>query len=149
MPKELILIEDVPGLGFEGDMVKVADGYARNFLLPKNLAAPVSAISKRQLGARIAAREERFHTLKEHAEKLVGKLADASITIPVKAGPEGKLFGSVSTADIAKMLAEQGTDVDRHMVQLKEPLRELGVYDVTLKLHPNVETKLKVWIVEE
>ena len=149
MPKELILTADVPGLGLEGELVKVADGYARNYLLPKQLAAPVSSISKRQLEARAVARDERARTEKEAADHLAERLVDASVTIPVKAGPEGKLFGSVSAADIAKVLSEQGVDLDRQMVGLKEALRELGVYDVPLQLHPEVQSTLKVWIVEE
>jgi large subunit ribosomal protein L9 len=149
MSKELILMSDVPGLGIAGDMVKVADGYARNFLLPRSLAAPVTAMSRRQLEAKQAQREARLASDREKAEKLISKMDDASVTLTMKAGPEGKLYGSVSTADVAAALAEQGIEVDRHKIVLKEALKELGVYDLPIKLHPELQTQVKVWIVEE
>lgn len=149
MPKELILMSDVPGLGIEGDLVKVADGYARNFLLPRNLAAPITTMSRRQLESKQAAREARMRSELEQSQHIVARLEDQSVTIPVKAGPEGKLYGSVGTADIADALAALGVHVDRHKIALKEPLRELGVFDVALKLHPELQTEVKVWIVEE
>jgi len=149
MPKELILMSDVPGLGIEGDLVKVADGYARNFLLPRSLAAPVTDMSRRQLESKQAAREARMRSELEQAQHLVGRLEVESVTIPVKAGPEGKLYGSVHAADIAEALVAQGIEIDRYKVALKEPLKELGVFDVVLKLHPELQTTIKVWIVEE
>ena len=149
MPKELILISDVPGLGIEGDLVNVAEGYARNYLVPKQLAAPVSAMTKRQKEARRTIREERLRSEKESSEHLRDRLADVSITLPVKAGPEGKLYGSIGAADIAEGLAAQDIEIDRHAIRLKEPLKELGAFDVRLKLHPEVEATVKVWIVEE
>ena len=149
MSKELILMSDVPGLGIAGDMVKVADGYARNYLLPRTLAAPVTAMSRRQLEARQAEREARLRSDRQKAEQLIGKMDDVSVTITMKAGPEGKLYGSVSNADIAAELAKQGLEVDRHKIVLKEALKELGKYDVPIKLHPELQTQVKVWIVEE
>lgn len=149
MSKELILMSDVPGLGIEGDVVNVAEGYARNYLLPKQLAAPVTALTDRQREARRLVREERLQTEQAAAEKLRDRLADVSITLPMKAGPEGKLFGSVAGADIAQGLAAQDIEIDRHAVRLKEPLKELGVFDVRIKLPADIETTVKVWIVEE
>jgi large subunit ribosomal protein L9 len=149
MAKEVMLMSDVPGLGIEGDLVKVADGYARNYLLPRQLAAPVTAMSRRQLEVRRNKREERLRTEREQADVLATRLAAISLTLPVKAGPEGKLYGSVGTADIAEALAAQGMAIDRHKVVLKEPLKELGVYDVAVKLHPERQGTVKVWIVEE
>ena len=149
MAKELILTSDVPGLGIEGDLVKVADGYARNFLLPRKLAAPVTSMSRRQLEAKQAAREARMRTELEQAQHLARRLEAESVTIPVKAGPEGKLYGAVHAAEIAAALAAQGFAVDRYQVLLKEPLRELGVVNVPVKLHPDLSAVVKVWIVEE
>ena len=149
MPQELILIADVPGLGIEGDLVKVADGYARNFLVPQKLASPVTALTKRQKDARRAVRDERVRSEKDAADRLRDRLADVSVTLPVKASSEGKLYGSISAIDIAEGLVAQDIKIDRHAVRLKEPLKELGAYDVRLKLHPEVETTVKVWIVEE
>ena len=149
MPKEIILISDVPGLGIEGDRVKVADGYARNYLLPRNLAAPIAALSPRQLKARKAKRGERIKSDRELADRLLDKLKDVSVTIPVKAGSGGRLYGSVNALNIAEALSGLGIEIDRHQIALKEPLRELGVFDVTLKLHPEFQAQIKVWIVEE
>ena len=88
MVKEIVLMSDVPGLGMEGDMVKVADGYARNYLLPRKLAVPIHALSRRQLDARQAERENRLRSDQERAERLIDTLKDLSVTIPVKAGAE-------------------------------------------------------------
>lgn len=149
MAKELMLMEDVPGLGIEGDVVHVADGYARNYLLPKKIAAPVSALSRRQFEARQKSREARLVEEREQAEAAVHKLRDASVTLPMKAGPEGKLYGSVGSADIAQALEGLGVKIDRRKVALSEPLKELGVFEVPLRLHPEIQTTVKVWIVEE
>jgi len=149
MVKEIVLMSDVPGLGIEGDLVKVADGYARNYLLPRKLAVPIKALSRRQLDARQAVRENRMASDRERAERLIDTLKDLSVTIPVKAGTEGKLYGSVNAADISEALRGLGVEIDRHKISLKEPLRELGVFDVTLKLHPDFQAQIKVWVVEE
>ena len=149
MVKEIVLMSDVPGLGIEGDLIKVADGYARNYLLPRKLAVPMNALSRRQLDARQAKRENRMRSDRERAERLLETLKDVSVTTPVKAGSEGKLYGSVNSADISEGLRGQGIEIDRHKISLKEPLRELGVFDVTLKLHPDFQTQIKVWVVEE
>jgi len=149
MVKEIVLMSDVPGLGLEGDLVKVADGYARNYLLPRKLAVPIKALGRRQLDARQAERENRMRSDREKAERLVETLKDMSVTIPVKAGAEGKLYGSVNAADISEALGGMGIQIDRHKISLKEPLRTLGVFDVALKLHPDFQAQIKVWVVEE
>ncbi len=149
MTKELILMGDVPGLGIEGDVVKVAEGYARNFLLPKKLAVPVTSMSRRQMEARHAVREDRLRSERERAELLASKLEDASVTLPAKAGEDGKLYGSVHDADIATALEGQGIKVDRHCIKLKTPLRELGVHDVVVSPHPELQATIKVCVVEE
>ena len=149
MAMEMILMSDVPGLGMAGDLVKVADGYARNFLLPRKLGAPVTSVSKRQVDARRAEREARLRTEREQADHVADRIRMESITVPVKAGPEGKLYGSVQSSDVVDALTSQGIRIDRHMVNLKEPLKELGVFDVPIVLHPDVTVDLKVWIVEE
>ena len=149
MAMEMILMSDVPGLGMAGDLVKVADGYARNFLLPRKLGAPVTSVSKRQIAASRAERERRLRTEREQADHLADRVRLESITVAVKAGPEGKLYGSVQAGDILDALKSQGIQIDRHMIDLKEPLKELGVFDVPIVLHPDVTAELKVWIVEE
>ncbi len=149
MSKEMILMADVKDLGKEGEVVVVADGFARNYLLPKKLAAPVTAATRRQLEKKQRGRMEEEANAMEVAEKMAAKLAEASCTLPVKAGPEGKLFGSISAGDIIAALKEMGFELDRHQLELNDPLREVGVYNVSVRLHPKVEATIKVWVVEE
>lgn len=149
MSKEVLLLADVADLGSEGDVVDVSDGYARNFLIPRDLAAPVNAATHRRL-AKI--REKRAEELKARladAQAMAERLARASCTLTVKTGEDDKLYGSVTSSDIAKSLAEQGVDVDRHDINLEHPIKELGCYDVKVRLHPEVEGSIKVWVVEE
>ncbi|MBI2441646.1 MAG: 50S ribosomal protein L9 [Lentisphaerae bacterium] len=140
---------DVPGLGLEGQTVKVAEGYARNYLLPRKLAAPVSATALKHLEKTRLAREQRQQEERAAAQDLAQAIEQVSCTIPVKVGENDKLFGSVHTGDIAAALQAQKIEIDRRKIQLAEPLRELGVYTVKIKLHPEVEAALKVWIVGE
>jgi large subunit ribosomal protein L9 len=149
MSKELILMEDVAGLGIEGDLVKVAEGYARNFLLPKKLATRVTSISRRQLDARQAAREVRLQSDREKAEVMITSLDGVSVTIPKKAAAGGTLYGSVQASEIADALQKQDLSVNSHMLKLPGTLGELGVYDVVVKLHPEFAATIKVWVVEE
>jgi large subunit ribosomal protein L9 len=149
MAKEVILTAPVEGLGIEGDVVRVSDGYARNFLMPRKLAAPVSDSVRRQLAGLRENRLAEQATELEKAETIAKKLADISCTIPVKTHDGGKLFGSVSAADIAKVITEAGVKVDRNEVKLKDPIHELGVFDVKIAVHPKVSQAVKVWIVEE
>ncbi len=148
MAIEVFLMADVPDLGIEGDVVTVANGYARNYLLPRKLAAPVTDATRRQLAKLQREREATRKADLEAAQARVARIENASCTIPVKAD-EGKLYGSVTPADIEAALKSQGVDLDRDMLQLEAPIKELGVYDVVVKLHAEVETTIKVWVVEE
>lgn len=149
MAKEVILTAPVEGLGIEGDVVKVSDGYARNFLMPRKLAAPVSDSIRRQLAGLREKRLAELATELEKAETLAGKLAEISCTLPVKTHDGGKLFGSVSASDIAKAITAAGVKISRNQVKLKESIHELGVFDVKIEVHPQVSQAVKVWIVEE
>ncbi len=149
MAKEVLLLSDVPGLGIEGDVVRVADGYLRNFLMPKKLAAPVTEGTRRQLEKKRAAREERLAAERATLADVAKALEQLSVTIPVKTGEEGKLFGSVTVLDIVAAVEKQGHKVDRHQVHLEEPIKKTGKFDIPVKLHPEVTATLKVWIVEE
>jgi large subunit ribosomal protein L9 len=149
MSQEVILMSNIKDLGAEGDVVKVADGYARNYLLPRNLAAPVTEATRRRLEKKRRERTAQEAQELEQAQAAARTIESASCTIAVKTGPEGKLFGSVSAGDIVDSLKEQGITLDKHQLILEEPLRELGVFKVDIKLHPDVETSLKVWVVEE
>ena len=149
MSRELILMADVEGLGLEGAKVKVSDGYARNYLVPRKLAVPVSHAALKRLEKNRLARELRQKHDRESAQALVASLEKASCTIAVKVGENDKLFGSVTVADIADNLKAQGLELDKRKIHLPEPIRELGVYSVKVKLHPEVEAALKVWVVGE
>ena len=149
MAIELILTETVVGLGAEGDVVRVAEGYARNYLLPHKLAAPVTEATRRRMETRRRAREQDQKQEMEKARALVATIEQASCTITVKTGEEGKLFGSVTASDIVAALKAQGLELDKHQIELPEPLRELGVFNLPVRVHPEVQATLKVWIVEE
>jgi len=149
MSKEVFLMADIKDLGKEGDVVNVAEGYARNYLLPKKLAAPVNAATQRQLEKKRKERTANEAAELEGANALVKTIEQASCTIAVKTGPEGKLFGSVSVADVIANLKEQGITLDKHQIEMEEAIRETGVFKLPVKLHSKVQTSLKVWVVEE
>ena len=149
MAIEVLLMADVKDLGAEGDVVKVADGYARNYLFPRKLAALVTEGTRRRLAKLQKDREVTRQSQLKSARELASAIERNSYTIAVKVGAEEKMFGSVSAADIVEIIKQQGIDVDKHAVDLEKPIRELGVYEVKIKLHPEVEAVAKVWIVEE
>lgn len=149
MTRELILMADIDNLGLEGQLVKVSEGYARNYLLPHNLAEPVSKVALKRLEKNRLTRELRQKKDREASQNLAATLEKVSCTITVKVGENDKLFGSVNTNDIAEALQAQGIEIDRRKLLLADPIRELGVYQVKIKLHPEVEASLKVWVVGE
>jgi len=147
MSTQIILTAPVDNLGAEGDTVMVADGYARNFLFPKGLALPASVANLRRVES---LRKKRAITLAaqlDDAKAAAAKLVKQSYTIAAAAGEDGKLYGSVTSADISEMLKKEGIEIDRRKIVLEHPIRELGVYDVDVKLHPEVATKVKIWVV--
>lgn len=155
MPVEVILMSDVKDLGAQGEVVRVADGFARNFLLPKKLAAPVTEGARRRLVKLQKEREEQNRKKLERARTQAGLLNKASreglFTIRAKAGagePDA-LYGSVTIADIAKILAENNFEVEKDNIGLAEPIKILGSYDIPIKLHAEVECVIKVWVVED
>jgi len=149
MSKEVLLMTDVPGLGQEGEVVRVAEGYLRNFLLPKKLAAVITDGSRKQVEKKRQAREAKLSEERGKMAELAKVLEQMSVTIPVKIGEKDKIFGSVTVLDIAAAVEKQGVKLDRHQIQLDEPLKKLGKFDLPVKLHPEVQATLKVWIVEE
>jgi large subunit ribosomal protein L9 len=142
-------MSNVADLGSEGDVVTVADGYARNYLFPKNLGAPVTEATRRRLAKMQEQREKERKVATETAQKLANKISELSCTIPVKVGEDGGLFGSVSAQDIVTALADQSVEIDKNALNLAAPIKELGVFDVAVQLDQGVETKVKVWVVEE
>jgi large subunit ribosomal protein L9 len=149
MAVEVLLMDQVEGLGIEGDIVKVADGYARNYLFPKGFASEVTEGKKRQIEKKRTERLTILEKEKGAAEELIKKIEGVECTIAVKVGENGKLFGSVGIPQILEKLAEQKIELDKAKIDLSTPLHELGVFDVALKLHSEVAGTLKVWIVEE
>jgi large subunit ribosomal protein L9 len=149
MTKELILMTDIEGLGLEGETVKVSEGYARNYLIPRKLAVTVTKAALKRLEKNKLEREARHLKELESAQALALTLEKTSCTITAKVGENDKLFGSVTTADIIASLKQLGIALDKRKIQMTEPIRELGVFPVKIKLHPQVEASLKVWVVGE
>ena len=146
---EVILKEDVVNLGHRGDVVKVADGYGRNFLLPRKLAMQATEANKTVIEQMKTASARRAVTEKVQAEVLVSLLEPMVLTFTRKSGEAGHLFGSVTSADIASDLAAKGFEVDRRKIQLDEPLKSLGDFSVAIKLYREVTAHVKVIVVGE
>ena len=146
---EVILKEDVTNLGHRGDVVKVADGYGRNFLLPRKLALQATLANKAVIEKMKTAAARRSASEKAQAEELVTKLEPLVLSFTRKSGEAGHLFGSVTSADIAADLATKGFEVDRRKIQLDEPLRSLGDFSVAIKLYRDVTAHLKVKVLSE
>jgi large subunit ribosomal protein L9 len=146
---EVILKEDVVNLGHRGDVVKVADGYARNFLLPRKLAMQATSANKAVIDQMKNAAARRSATEKAQAEELVTKLEPIVLSFTRKSGEAGHLFGSVTSADIAAELATKGFEVDRRKIQVDEPLKSIGDFTVAIKLHREVTAHLKVKVLAE
>ena len=146
---QVILRERIEQLGEAGEIVDVKPGYGRNYLIPKGLAYEATTANKRRLEAeraRTAAKEA--ETMGE-AQKRAAAIEGISLTFHARAGQEGKLFGSIGSADIAEKLAEQGVTVERRQIELDEPIKALGVTSVPVRLHPQVRPEVKVWVIQE
>jgi large subunit ribosomal protein L9 len=146
---EVILKEDVVNLGSRGDIVKVADGYGRNFLLPRKLALQATDANKAVIEQMKFAAARRSASEKAQAEELAGKLEPVVLSFTRKSGESGQLFGSVTSADIAAELANKGVEVDRRKIALNEPLKSVGEFSVAIKLHREVTAHVKVQVVAE
>jgi large subunit ribosomal protein L9 len=146
---EVILKEDVVNLGHRGDVVKVADGYGRNFLLPRKLAMQATAANKAVIEQMKAAAARRSATEKALAEELVVKLAPIVLDFTRKSSEAGHLFGSVTSADIAAALEAKGFEIDRRIIHLDEPLKSLGEFSVAIKLYREVTAHVKVRVLAE
>ncbi len=141
---EVILKTEVPKLGGKGDVVRVAAGYARNYLLPRKLAIEATSGSKQVIADMKAAALRREAKLKGDAEQLAELMKDVTVTVVEKAGENDQLFGSVTSKTLAEELAKQGYSIDRHKIEIEKPIRMLGEHQATLNLHRGVATTIKV-----
>jgi large subunit ribosomal protein L9 len=146
---EIILREDVQHLGKAGEVVKVKDGYARNYLLPKGLAYPATEGNKKKVTFEAERLAKQRAAEKTAAETEAGRLAGVQLSFAVKVGEEDKLYGSITASDIQRKLEELGIHVDKRKVDLPEPIRELGDFQVGIKIHPDVRPQVRVTVVKE
>ena len=146
---EVILREHVEHLGERGEIVKVSDGYARNYLLPRKLALPATDGNRKHVERERRKMDTREAEEKSQAEAIAARLASVDITIARRVGDTAQLYGSVTSADITEFLKEKGFDVDRRKLILPEPIKTIGEHDVPLKLHRDVTVPLKVKVVKE
>jgi large subunit ribosomal protein L9 len=146
---QIILQEDVEKLGTRGQVVEVAEGYARNFLLPRNLALPASAGNLKRLEKIRTVLAKKTATERDQAQKFAEVLNAVTINLMRKAGETDQLFGSVTSADLAAELAKQGHEVDKRKIQLEEPIKLLGEFQVTVKLYTDVTAQFKVVVARE
>jgi large subunit ribosomal protein L9 len=145
---DVILRQDVPDLGKAGQIVSVRDGYGRNYLLPRGLAYPATAGNKARVAGEARRRGEIAAGHKSEAEALAQRLVAQDLTFTARVGEGDKLFGSITSADIAARLAELGHPVDKRLIELDEPIKMVGVYKVPVRLHSDVRPELRVWVVK-
>lgn len=144
---KVILLKDVKALGRKGDVKEVADGYARNYLFPKLLAQPADKANMNSLSHENQLRMIREEKALEKAKSLADELKEKTITLHVKAGEAGRLFGSVTTGDVSEALHTQGYAVDKKKIELPEPIKKLGSYKAILKLHPSVQAEITLEVI--
>jgi large subunit ribosomal protein L9 len=141
---KVILTADVESLGKSGELKDVSDGYARNFLIPRRMAVPASGGAYRAWQHDIASREEQRRREREEAEIAAQRISSTVLTMGVKVGEGGKLYGSITAKDIADALARRGIEIDRHRIDLEEPLRQLGTYKVAIRVAPEMISEVTV-----
>jgi len=145
---EVILREAVDKLGHPGDVVKVKAGFARNYLLPRGIAYEATPGNLKRIAQEKDRLEAAENQRRNAAQEVANKLEPVSLTFSARVGEEGKLFGSVTSADIAQQLEAQGIHIEKRMIDLHEPIRALGVYKVPVKLHADVKAEIKVWVIK-
>jgi large subunit ribosomal protein L9 len=145
---EVILRESVTNLGHPGDIVEVSAGYARNYLVPRGIAYVATEGNKRRIAQEKARLEAADAARVAAASEIATKLEAVSLTFSARVGEEGKLFGSVTGADIVEQLKAQGFEIEKRMIDLADPIRALGVYKVGIRLHADVRPEIKVWVIK-
>ncbi len=146
---QVILLEDVPALGKAGDTVKVSEGYGRNYLIPQKKAILATEKGVKMLEHQKREVQQRVGKVKKDVEKLAEQIGNLSCTFAKTVGESGKLFGSVTSMEIESFLKQNGIDVDRKKIVLEEPIKNLGMFTIPIKLHPDITAHLKVWVVQE
>ncbi|MEX1187442.1 MAG: 50S ribosomal protein L9 [Gemmatimonadaceae bacterium] len=146
---EVILRQAVDNLGHTGDIVNVSAGFARNYLLPRGFAYEATAGNKKRMEQERERLEAAEASRREASEELARKLEPVSLTFSARVGEEGKLFGSVTTADIAHQLEGQGFKIEKRQIELHEPIKALGVYRVPIRVHADVRAEIKVWVIKQ
>jgi len=146
---KVLLKEDVPKLGSVGDEVEVKDGYGRNFLIPTGKALLATPKNLKQFRHQKSIVDHKVQKLKGVAQTLADRLAQLSLSVTKKVGDQGKLFGSVTSQEIAELVSAQGVEIDRRKIQLSEPIRSLGEFSVPIKLHPEITAEIKLTVSAE
>lgn len=146
---KVILQQDVPHLGRVGDIVKVRDGYGRNFLVPRGMAVVADERNVRRLDHQKREASAKATRILAEARAAAERIGQTAVSIKVQAGDEGKLFGAVTNRDIVDALAAEGVVVDRRQVDLAEPIKQIGVFTVPVRLHPEVEAAVKVYVIQQ
>ena len=146
---EVILRNAIDKLGHPGDIVEVSAGYARNFLLPRGFAFMATEGNRKRIAQEKNRLEAAENDRRAAASTIAERLAEVSVTFAARVGEEGKLFGSVTTSDIAHQLEVQGFHIEKRQIELNEPLKSLGVYRVGIRLHADVKPEIKVWIIKQ
>jgi len=141
---KVVLLKELEGYGNMGDVINVKDGFARNYLIPKGIALPATESNLRHVKSIISQKLRKLQKEKEKALALAKKLEGFMLEIKHPVGEKGKLYGSVTSSEIAKALSERGFEIDRKKIILSKPIREVGIYTVQIKLHPEVEVQIKV-----
>jgi large subunit ribosomal protein L9 len=146
---KVVLRDDVAGVGKTGDVKQVKDGFARNFLLPRDLAFVATEHTLKQIEMGQKKKEAKIALEKKKAQELAEKFNNLSVTLAVEVNEDGNLYGSLTAQDIERALSAEGVEIDKKMILLASPIKDVGIYDLDIKLHPEVTVKIKVWVVKK
>ncbi|MFP4547435.1 MAG: 50S ribosomal protein L9 [Fidelibacterota bacterium] len=144
----IILLRDYENLGDAGEQVEVKDGFGRNYLIPKGIALKASKQNMKKFEEIAKQKKNKLARALKSSQELAEKLKTLSLTVPVKVGEDDKIFGSVTSQMIADQLQEKGYDIDKRQIQLEEPIKALGIYDIPVRLHSEITTSVKLWVIK-
>jgi len=144
----IILLQDFEGLGKAGEQIDVKDGYARNFLFPKGLALKADKNSIKRFHEMARLKDKKKDRALKQSRELAEKLQAVSLTVPVQVGEEDRVFGAVTSIEIAQQLKDKGYDIDKRQIILEEPIKSLGIFEIPIKLHSEITTNIKLWVIK-